>query len=88
MQKTNSILFTALSLATAILFSTCTSEKATPDYNKYPDDIGKLVFTKCAVSGCHNDASKDAAGCLSMEGWHIFIEGLTAGACLIILRFA
>ncbi|MGQ0827388.1 MAG: YncE family protein [Bacteroidota bacterium] len=86
MQKSGSILFTALTLVVAILFSACTSEKATPDYNKYPDDIGKLVFTKCAVSGCHNDESKDAAGGLSMEGWNKLFEGGTAGACLVPYR--
>lgn len=58
-----------------IVLANCTSEKGTPDYNGYPEDIGKIVFTQCAVSGCHTDKSKEAAGGLSMESWNKLFEG-------------
>jgi YVTN family beta-propeller protein len=62
------------------------NEKGIPDYQQFPDDIGKLVFTKCATAGCHNDASKGAAGGLSMESWNKMFEGGTGSACVIPYR--
>jgi len=53
----------------------CTNEKATPYYNAYPDDVGKIIFTKCAVPGCHTDKSKGGAGGLSLESWDKLFEG-------------
>jgi len=67
--------FQLLAICLLLFFSSCMNEKAIPDYNAYPDDIGKIVFTKCAVSGCHNEASKDAAGGLSLESWDKLFEG-------------
>lgn len=63
--------------------SSCSSEKGIPDYNNYPDDIGKLFFTKCSTPGCHTDASKDAAGGLSMESWDKLFEGGRGSAVII-----
>lgn len=70
----------------SIFFSTCTSEKGTPDYNGYPDDIGKIVYTKCATTGCHTNQSKDAAGGLSMESWNKLFEGGRNSATIIPYR--
>lgn len=67
-------------------FSTCTNEKGTPDYNQFPDDVGKIIFTKCATTGCHTDQSKGAAGDLSMESWDKLFEGGSGSACVIPYR--
>ena len=61
----------------------CRNDKGQPDYNKYPDDVGKIFFTKCATTGCHNDASKGAAANLSMQGWDKLFEGGNNSACVI-----
>lgn len=66
--------------------SGCTNEKATPDYQEFPDEIGKIVFTKCAIPGCHNDQSKAGAGYLSMESWDKLFEGGSGSACVIPYR--
>ena len=68
MKKTKSILiFTTGIILSTFFYSGCLNEKAIPDYQQFPDDVGKIVFTKCATTGCHNDISKGAAGGLSME---------------------
>lgn len=84
--KRNILLFTFFLSFGIFFFTTCTNEKGIPDYNKFPDDVGKIIFTKCAVSGCHTDKSKGAAGGLSMESWDKLFEGGTGSACVIPYR--
>lgn len=62
------------------------SEKGTPSFKGYPDDIGKIVFTKCATAGCHTDESKEAAGGLSMESFDALFKGGRSGAAVIPYR--
>ncbi|MES2139578.1 MAG: hypothetical protein V4511_07700 [Bacteroidota bacterium] len=69
-----------------ITLISCTTDKGIPDYNNYPDDIGKLFFTKCSTPGCHTDASKDAAAGLSMESWDKLFEGGKGSAAVIPFR--
>ncbi len=69
-----------------ITISGCTNDKGIPDYNNYPDDIGKLFFTKCSTPGCHTNASKDAAAGLSMESWDKLFEGGKGSAAIIPFR--
>ena len=68
------------------VFSTCKYDKGVPDYNNYPADIGKIMVTKCAVAGCHNEKSKNAAGGLSLFSWEKMFEGGTTSACVIPFR--
>lgn len=58
-----------------VTLNSCTNEKVAPDYNQFPEEVGKIMFTKCAVSGCHNNLSKGAAGDLSLESWGKLFEG-------------
>ncbi|MFN5182449.1 MAG: YncE family protein [Bacteroidota bacterium] len=60
-----------------------TSELASKDY---PDDVGKIILTKCAVAGCHNDASYQAAGGLNLSTWDKLFEGGNGSACIIPYR--
>lgn len=69
----------------AISFSTCkvdTAIMAKLD-GTYPDPIGTIILNKCAVSGCHNDASKDAASGLSLASWDKLFEGTRNGAAVV-----
>jgi YVTN family beta-propeller protein len=52
----------------------------------YPSEIGKIVLTKCATSGCHNEQSKAAAAGLSMATWEALFQGGRNGACVIPYR--
>jgi YVTN family beta-propeller protein len=86
MTKTRLTLLLFSAFCTVLFFSTCMNEKGTPDYNQYPDKIGKIIFTRCATPGCHTDASKDAAAGLSLESWNKMFEGGTGSACVIPYR--
>lgn len=79
-------LFIPITLFVLGFLSTCTNEKGIPNYNQFPDDVGKIIFTKCATPGCHTDASKGASGGLSMESWDKLFEGGTGSACVIPYR--
>ena len=69
-----------------ITVSSCRNDQGTPDFNGYPADIGKIVYTQCATAGCHNDASKDAAAGLSMSSWEKLFEGGKNSAAIIPFR--
>ncbi|MCE9537857.1 MAG: hypothetical protein K8R85_01385 [Bacteroidetes bacterium] len=69
-----------------ITLNSCITDKGIPDYNNYPDDIGKLFYTKCSTPGCHNNVSKDAAAGLSMESWDKLFEGGKGSAAIIPFR--
>jgi DNA-binding beta-propeller fold protein YncE len=84
--KNNSLKIFFLFSLSVIFYSGCTYDKGVPNYNDYPEEIGKLIFTKCATAGCHNDASKDAAGGLSLQTWNKLFEGGRSGAAVIPYR--
>ncbi|MFL5762298.1 MAG: YncE family protein [Bacteroidia bacterium] len=86
MKKRKYILLFSTALLLVLAISNCKYDKGTPDFNNFPDNIGKLMFTKCATSGCHTDESKGAAGGLSMESWDKLFEGGDGSACVIPYR--
>ena len=49
----------------------------------YPPHIEAIVNTKCAVSGCHNEKSKEAAAGLSLETWDALFKGGNGGSVVI-----
>lgn len=59
-----------------------------PDWqgSGYPEEIGKIIIGSCAVTGCHNNQSKDAVAGLSLETWEKMMEGGRGGACVIPYR--
>lgn len=57
-----------------------------PDQSNYPPEVSEILVTNCAVSGCHNQQSKLAAGGLSMETWEQLFEGGNGGATVIPYR--
>ncbi len=84
--KKHIFLFFSCLIIGSVFLSTCTNDKGIPDYNQFPDDVGKIIFTKCATPGCHTDASKGASGGLSMESWDKLFQGGTGSACVIPYR--
>src|SRR5258706_91295 len=56
-----------------LLFLSC--HKSKTDYMCYPDNVGEIFINTCAVAGCHNTASKEAAGGLDMSSWDKMFEG-------------
>ncbi len=67
-----------LLLVFAWLLSTfsCTWDKLENiGYQCYPDEVGEIIINTCAVSGCHNAQSKDAAGGLNLSSWEALFAG-------------
>ena len=54
-------------------FTSCKDDKVepTPPFNDgcYPPAVAEIIVKKCANSGCHNTASKDAASGLELNIW-------------------
>ena len=77
-------------LVTVINFVSCTRNKEPEPLVKhdtnYPVDVKSIVIAKCAVTGCHNTQSKDAAGGLNLSTWDKLLEGSRGGAVVIPYR--
>lgn len=52
----------------------------------YPLAVSEIIMTECAVDGCHNSASYEAAGGLNLETWSHMMEGGNNGAAVIPFR--
>src|SRR5436190_603510 len=52
----------------------------------YPPEIAKIMLGSCAVQGCHNALSRDAAGGISLSSWDELFSGGNGGAVLIPYR--
>lgn len=63
--------------------ASCVKDKGTPDYAGFPDDVGRIITTKCATAGCHNDRSKDGAGGLSLTSWENMFKGGRNSAAVV-----
>jgi YVTN family beta-propeller protein len=68
-----------------IVYSGCRRDVPSFDLgaSKYPEAIANIVMTKCAVSGCHNTQSKDAAAGLDLSSWDKMMEGDRNGAVCV-----
>jgi DNA-binding beta-propeller fold protein YncE len=49
----------------------------------YPDDISIIISKSCAVSGCHNSASAEAASGYNLESWESMFSGSNNGSPVI-----
>jgi DNA-binding beta-propeller fold protein YncE len=73
-----------------LVLTSCTKDvgklKSIEQVNNYPQAVGDIIINKCAVSGCHNSKSKDAAGGLNFETWDLLFKGGRNGAAVIAYR--
>jgi DNA-binding beta-propeller fold protein YncE len=69
----------------SFLFS-CRKDQGDPDTKGYPAEVGQIILTKCAVSGCHNEISYEGAGGLNLSSWEKLFEGGSGSACVIPYR--
>jgi DNA-binding beta-propeller fold protein YncE len=72
--------------ACLVFFQTCRVDDPVIDIpaSAYPANIGKIILTHCAVSGCHNSASKDAAAGLDLSSWSTMFSGDRSGNAVTI----
>ena len=75
---------TVYALLTFIVFTgSCTKDKGGINRGDYPVEIGKLITTNCAISGCHNAASNKAAASLNLSTWKDLFSGSVNGSPVI-----
>jgi DNA-binding beta-propeller fold protein YncE len=69
----------------AIFIFSCKPDKDLLDIDAagYPHEVGRIILTKCAVKGCHNDISKDAAAGLSLTSWENMFKGADGESVVI-----
>lgn len=86
--RNQSFLYFSLFIFISISLITCKADKPIIDVegSGYPEEVGKIVLTKCAVKGCHNDKSKDGAAGLSLLTWDKLFEGTRNGVAVIPYR--
>lgn len=63
--------------------SSCTKDVGKVNFGAYPNEIGKLITTKCATSGCHNEKSYKAAAGLNLSTWSDLFKGSNNGSAVI-----
>jgi YVTN family beta-propeller protein len=73
-------------LSILIIGFACTKDQSDASYGNYPPEIGKLMLTKCATSGCHDNKSYQAAGNLNLSTWEKLFEGSPSGSVVIAGR--
>jgi DNA-binding beta-propeller fold protein YncE len=79
--------YTFVIIATVFLIAfACTKDQSAFQYGDYPEEIGRLMLTKCATSGCHDDKSYKAAGNLNLSTWGKLFEGSPSGSVVIAGR--
>jgi len=74
-----------IAILSAVLLGTCKIDNQiiVKSGGNYPASIGKIILNNCAISGCHNDISKDAASGLSLTSWDNLFKGTRNGAAVI-----
>jgi YVTN family beta-propeller protein len=70
-------------LALVLFLFSCKKEVGRVNFGSYPDDIGGIIRTNCAVSGCHTTESKVAAGNLDLSSWSAMFSGSNRGLAVV-----
>lgn len=79
-------LYITILLIVSLFLSECKKDKGLADLGGYPNDVGKIMVLKCATSGCHNNASYQAAAGLNLSTWESMFAGSNAGSPVIPFR--
>lgn len=66
-----------------LLAVSCTKTSAPLVYGDYPTEVGRIITQRCAVSGCHNSQSAQAAAGLNLETWQSLFKGGNSGSSVI-----
>lgn len=78
----------AVLLGVVLLAASCKHEPediatpATAD-GGYPEAVAKILVTKCATAGCHNEASYTNAAGLRLNTWDNLFKGANTGAVVV-----
>lgn len=82
----NRLLFSIFAIIAILLIIACKHKPfvlAPTVETDLPPEIGSIINSKCAVSGCHNQASYMNAGSLLLDSWGNLFKGGSTGADII-----
>jgi DNA-binding beta-propeller fold protein YncE len=82
--KLKQIVYSGFILASAVVFQTCRQDDPVIENAGYPNAIGKIMETKCAVAGCHNAQSAGATSGLDLTNWNTMFLGDRTGNSVTI----
>jgi len=71
------------SIIISLFTISCRKDVGQINYGNYPADVGKIIGTTCAVSGCHNEKSYLAAANYNLESWTSMFKGTNSGSPVI-----
>ena len=86
MFKQTIILSALIVITTFFIISSCVHSPQVaviPADGEYPKEVGAILINKCAVSGCHNQASYVYAGGLLLDSWSHLLNGSASGAAIV-----
>ncbi|MGE0567480.1 MAG: YncE family protein [Bacteroidia bacterium] len=66
-----------------IILTSCKKDVGKVNFGDYPNEIGLIMTTKCAVSGCHNNESYKGAASLNLSTWQDLFKGSSNGLSVI-----
>lgn len=75
-----------LLLSVSVILYSCKHEPGARPHvveHNFPAEVGRIMETKCAVSGCHNAASYTGAGGLLLDSWEHLFDGGNNGAVVV-----
>jgi DNA-binding beta-propeller fold protein YncE len=61
----------------------CKKDVGLVNRGNFPDEISAIFSSNCATSGCHNEASHEAAAGLNLETWESLFNGSNNGSPVI-----
>ena len=70
-------------LLVVLLFSCNYDKLEVSPQTGYPENIEKIISSKCATSGCHNSTSRFSSAGLDFSNWTVMFEGGRNGTSVI-----
>ncbi|WP_317899525.1 YncE family protein [Aurantibacillus circumpalustris] len=78
--------FVYILVSSLLVFFSCTKDIGKKDYTNfgnYPREIGNIMASSCAVTGCHNSESYLAASDFNLESWEKMFLGSSNGSPVV-----
>jgi YVTN family beta-propeller protein len=82
--KTRSLFLYLFLFAVVVFTATCRHDDPVVETSAYPNEIGKIMLTRCAITGCHNTASAPGAAGIDLTTWSSMFKGDRVGNSITI----
>lgn len=83
MKKVVEITATALLILSGLFISGCENKIQNPDFGGYPPEVGRIITTQCAVTGCHDQQGAGGCNGLDLTSWNSMYNASVDGSVTI-----